>query len=64
MRTKVSYNKAKNNILLRNNFAISPRETNPSRLISDIIHSDFAYLRFNDHYKSELTQSTFSIVNF
>ena len=64
MGTKVNYNQAKNNILPENNFVISPRETHPPRLISDIIQEDFAYLIFNNHYKSESNNPQFSFINF
>ena len=46
MGTKVSYNEAKNNISPRNNFAISSKESNSPRRISEIIFSDFPQLKF------------------
>ena len=49
MDAKIRYNQAKNNISPRNNLAISIKETNPPRRLSDIIFFDFPQLKIQNH---------------
>lgn len=52
MNANIRYKQAKKNILPKNNFAISIKESKHPRRISDIIYSDFAHLIFKEPAQS------------